>query len=74
MGTLNNGCRIIIMSQKGTLILTTTHMNPAILGVIGPGFLNQAPTLRVLSFGFRGLGFLPRDPIRARLRDPIGHL
>ena len=28
-------------------------MNPTFLGVIGPGFLNQVPTL-----GFRGLGFL----------------
>ena len=26
LGTLNNRCRIIIRIQKGTLILTTTHM------------------------------------------------
>ena len=26
LGTLNNRCRIIIGTQKGTLILTTTHM------------------------------------------------
>ena len=26
LGTLNNRCRIIIRTQKGTLILTTTHM------------------------------------------------
>ena len=25
-GTLNNRCRIIIGTQKGTLILTTTHI------------------------------------------------
>ena len=25
-GTLNNGCRIILGTQKGTIILTTTHM------------------------------------------------
>ena len=25
-GTLNNMCRIIIGTQKGTLILTTTHL------------------------------------------------
>ena len=27
MGTLNNGCRIIIGTQKGALILTTTHVS-----------------------------------------------
>ena len=27
-GTLNNWCRIIIGIQKGTIILTTTHMAP----------------------------------------------
>ena len=27
-------------------------MNPTILGVIGPGFLNQVPRLRVLELGF----------------------
>ena len=26
MGTLNNRCRIVIGTQKGTIILTTTHM------------------------------------------------
>ena len=26
LGTLNNRCRIIIGTQKGTIILTTTHM------------------------------------------------
>ena len=26
LGTLNNRCRIIIRTQKGTLILTTTHI------------------------------------------------
>ena len=26
LGTLNSRCRIIIGTQKGTLILTTTHM------------------------------------------------
>ena len=26
LGTLNNRCRIIIETQKGTLILTTTHI------------------------------------------------
>ena len=27
-GTLNNRCRIIIRTQKGTIILTTTHLKP----------------------------------------------
>ena len=27
-------------------------MNPTSLGVLGPGFLNQFPTLRVLGLGF----------------------
>ena len=31
-------------------------MNPNVLGVIGPGFLNRVPTLR--RFGAWGLGFL----------------
>ena len=28
MGTLNNRCRIIIGTEKGTIILTTTHRDP----------------------------------------------
>ena len=28
LGTLNNRCRIIIGTQKGTMVLTTTHVNP----------------------------------------------
>ena len=27
LGTLNNGCRAILGTQKGTIILTTTHMH-----------------------------------------------
>ena len=27
LGTLNIGCRIIIETQEGTIILTTTHMS-----------------------------------------------
>ena len=27
LGTLNNKCRIIIRTQKGTIVLTTTHMD-----------------------------------------------
>ena len=30
LGTLNNRCRIILSTPKGTLILTTTHMDPKI--------------------------------------------
>ena len=29
LGTLNIRCRIIIGTQKGTIILTTTHMPPS---------------------------------------------
>ena len=28
LGTLNSRCRIILRTQKGTIILTTTHMLP----------------------------------------------
>ena len=37
LGTLNNRCRIIIRTQKGTIILTNTHMlqEPSILGLLG---------------------------------------
>ena len=31
LGTLNNRCRIIIGTQKGTIILTTTHINQALI-------------------------------------------
>ena len=33
LGTLNNRCRIILGTQKGTLILTTTHISPKRLKV-----------------------------------------
>ena len=29
LGTQNNRCRIVLETQKGTLILTTTHMRPS---------------------------------------------
>ena len=40
LGTLNNRCRIIIGTQKGTLILTTTNIetiarNPKKVGLFG---------------------------------------
>ena len=31
LGTLNNRCRTILRTQKGTLILTTTHMYGALV-------------------------------------------
>ena len=34
LGTLNNRCRILIGTQKGTIILTTTHILFAALGAI----------------------------------------
>ena len=46
LGTLNNRCRIIIGTQKGTIILTTTHIklylydipNPVLRSLAGFGF------------------------------------
>ena len=53
-GTLNNRCRIILGTQKGTIILRTTHMDPL-------GTIQNLKT----SFGFRafqpqglGAGFM----------------
>ena len=45
LGTLNNRCRVILGTQEGTLILTTTHME------VG----RVKAYMRFL--GFRGLGF-----------------
>ena len=33
-------------------------MNPTFLGVIGPGFLSQVPTLSLPILGFGGLAFI----------------
>ena len=48
-------------------------MNPTILGVIGPGFLNQAPTLRPFRFvpllGSGGLGAAGGAAAWARLAE-----
>ena len=33
------------LSKKPWAFSRVPHMNPTILGVLGPGFLNQAPTL-----------------------------
>ena len=41
-GTLNNRCRIIIRTQQGTIILTTTHMG------FGISFLRKAGSSRLL--------------------------
>ena len=40
LGTLNNRCRIIIGTQKGTLILTTSH-----IGTLDPLGTPQGPVL-----------------------------
>ena len=41
LGTLNNRCRTILGTQKGTIILTTTHMIPVrqVTGIAQPGKL-----------------------------------
>ena len=65
LGTLNNRCRIIRGTQKGTIILTTTHMDS---GVEGLG-------LRVTDFsdlGVQGLRmFWTRALHRARNPKPL---
>ena len=48
LGTLNNRCRIILRTQKGTIILTTTHVEPPLGGL---GFRVYKP-----SWGFGILG------------------
>ena len=69
-GTLNNRCRIIIGTPKGTIILTTTQIfnpEPALgyasvlsassegSGGMGWGFLSVEKFLRVLQFRVLGL-------------------
>ena len=39
--------------KKPWALIRAPYMNPTILGVIGPGFLHQVPTLRGFGFGFR---------------------
>ena len=34
LGTLNNSCRTILGTQKGTLILRTTRVNPASVSIL----------------------------------------
>ena len=46
LGTLNNRCRITLMSQKGTLILTTTHVYPSDLIMAAAEFLGVPCRLR----------------------------
>ena len=47
LGALNNRCRIILRTQKGTIILTTTHMclstELAILTLDGPNLEMKKP-------------------------------
>ena len=67
LGTVNSRCRIISGTQKGTIILTTTHIpigSHSFLTLIiynipqytQRGFRTQNLRLRVLGFGIRGLG------------------
>ena len=54
LGTLNNRCRIIIGTQKGTIILTTTHMQ----------FYSQFPKpTYVEETHFYFVGCLKADPL-----------
>ena len=48
LGTLNNRCRIIIGTQKGTIILTATQL-PAMYG---------SPEAVLKGLGSQGLGFV----------------
>ena len=46
-------CRNLI--QKLWVLIRVPYMNPNILGVIGPGFLNQVPTLHVTHELYAGM-------------------
>ena len=52
LGSLNNRCRIIIRTQKGTIILTTTTFRPASICTSVASW----PTLRILSGLLSSLG------------------
>ena len=43
--------------KKPWVFIRVPYMDPNILGFIGPGFLNQVPTLgkRIMGLGLRGL-------------------
>ena len=57
LGTLNIRCRIIIGTQKGTIILTTAHMGALKnSGSLCRSFFHNK-NHKVLGLGFRGLGF-----------------
>ena len=44
LGTLNNRCRIIVGTQKGTIILTTTHVCVYVYVYIYIYIYTEAPT------------------------------
>ena len=48
LGTLNNRCRTIIGTQKGTIILTTTHLllRPEVTVGLGAGGLSSSAGLQ----------------------------
>ena len=53
LGTRNIRCLIIIRTQKGTLILTTTHVSRSRV----PGLWVSRLRVHLWGLGFRGLGF-----------------
>ena len=61
LGPLNNRCRIIIGTPKGTMILTTTHIlyyAVSYCTILYPGLLrvDDIIGLGFWALGFRGLG------------------
>ena len=48
------------------------YMNPTILGVVGPGFLNQVPTLPIVSIVVPFLGYLLGSLIEKELNPKKG--
>ena len=47
LGTLNNRCRTVLGTQKGTIILTTTHVRSVLPGPL-LGTLRQVPLPGIL--------------------------
>ena len=43
--------------KKPWAFIRVLNMDPTILGVIGPGFLNQVPTLEIRVYGLVDEGF-----------------
>ena len=47
LGPLNTWCRIILRTQKRTIILTPSHMNITHLGLFGSPGMAEVPAQRV---------------------------